>query len=89
MLKVTKVQPIATHRDYTRQDKGNFQEIYCKAQESCGILCAQDGNYRAVEEAVQRCGEPGWDNDKGVAKCDTLGGKQEAPIQGTQEEPKA
>ena len=29
------------------------------------------------------------DDDKGVAKCDTLGGKQEAPIQGTQEELKA
>ena len=53
MLKVTKVQPIATHRDYTRKDKGNFQEIYCKAQENCGILYAQAGDYRAAEEAVQ------------------------------------
>ena len=53
MLKVTKVQPIATHRDHTRKDKGNFQEIYCKAQENCGILCAQAGDYRAAEEALK------------------------------------
>ena len=44
MLKVTKVQPIATHRDHTRKGKGNFQEIYCKAQ-------ADD--YRAAEEALK------------------------------------
>lgn len=49
MLKVTKVQPIATHRDYTRKDKGNFQEIYCKAQENC----AQAGDYKAAEEALK------------------------------------
>ena len=49
MLKVTKVQPIATHRDYTRKDQGNFQEIYCKAQKKY----AQAGDYRAAEEAVQ------------------------------------
>lgn len=55
MLKVTKVQPIATHRDYTRKDKGNFQEIYCKTQENCGILYAQTGDYRAAEEIAQRC----------------------------------
>ena len=53
MLKVTKVQPIATHRDYTRKDKGNFQEIYCKAQKSCGILYAQADDYRAAEEALR------------------------------------
>ena len=38
MLKVTKVQPIATRRDYTRKDKGNFQEIYGKTQENCDML---------------------------------------------------
>ena len=43
MLKVTKVQPIAAHRDYTRKDKGNFQEIYCKAQEK----------YAQAEEALK------------------------------------
>ena len=53
MLKVTKVQPIATHRDYTRKDKGNFQEIYCKAQENCGILHVQAGDYRVAEEAIK------------------------------------
>ena len=53
MLKVTKVQPIATHRDYTRKDRGNFQEIYCKARENCGILYAQAGDYRAAEEALK------------------------------------
>ena len=53
MLKITKVQPIATHRDYTRKDRGNFQEIYCKARENCGILYAQDGDYRAAEEALK------------------------------------
>ena len=53
MLKVTKVQPIATHRDYTRKDRGNFQEIYCKARENCGILCAQAGDYKAAEEALK------------------------------------
>lgn len=53
MLKVTKVQPIATHRDYTRKDRGNFQEIYCKTQDNCGILCAQAGDYKVAEEAVQ------------------------------------
>lgn len=56
MLKVTKVQPIATHRDYTRKDKGNFQEIYGKTQENCGILYAQAiilGDYRAAEEALK------------------------------------
>ena len=53
MLKVTKVQPIATHRDYTRKNKGNFQEIYCKARENCGILYAQAGGYRAAEEALK------------------------------------
>ena len=50
---MTKVQPIATHRDYTRKDRGNFQEIYCKAQENCGILCTQEGDYRAAEEALK------------------------------------
>ena len=55
MLKVTKVQPITTHRDYTRKDQGNFQEIYCKAQENCGILYAQAEDYRAAKETVQRC----------------------------------
>ena len=55
MLKVTKVQPIATHRDYTRKDKGNFQEVYCKTQEKYGILCAQAGDYSAAEEIAQRC----------------------------------
>ena len=53
MLKVTKVQPIATHRDYTRKDQGNFQEIYCKAQENCGILYAQAEDYRAAKETVK------------------------------------
>ena len=53
MLKITKVQPIATHRDYTRKDKGNFQEVYCKTQGNCGILCAQAGDYRAAEEALK------------------------------------
>ena len=53
MLKVTKVQPIATHRDYTRKDQGNFQEIYCKTQENRGILYAQAGDYRAAEEALK------------------------------------
>ena len=53
MLKVTKVQPIATHRDYTRKDQGNFQEIYCKARENCGMLCTQAGGYRAAEEALK------------------------------------
>lgn len=56
MLKVTKVQPIVTHRDYTRKDKGNFQEIYGKTQENCGILYAQAiilGDYRAAEEALK------------------------------------
>ena len=53
MLKVTKVQPIATHRDHTRKDKGNFQEIYCKARENCGILYAQADDYRAAEEALK------------------------------------
>lgn len=56
MLKVTKVQPIATHRDCTRKDKGNFQEIYGKTQENCGILYAQAiilGDYRAAEEALK------------------------------------
>ena len=50
---MTKVQPIATHWDYTRKDKGNFQEIYCKAQKSCGILYAQAEDYRAAEEALK------------------------------------
>ena len=49
MLKVTKVQPIATHRDYTRKDKGNFQEIYCKAREKY----ARADDYRAAEEALK------------------------------------
>ena len=49
MLKVTKVQPIATHRDYTRKDQGNFQEIYCKAQKKY----AQAGDYKAAEEALK------------------------------------
>ena len=53
MLKVTKVQPIATHRDYTRKDQGNFQEIYCKAQENCGMPCTQAGDYKAAEKTVQ------------------------------------
>ncbi len=53
MLKVTKVQPIATHRDYTRKDRGNFQEIYCKTQESHGVLYAQAGDYRAAEEVLK------------------------------------
>ena len=53
MLKITKVQPIATHRDYTRKDTGNFQEVYCKAQENYGILYAQAGDYRATEEALK------------------------------------
>ena len=53
MLKVTKVQPIATHRDYTRKDKGNFRETYCKAQENCGILYAQAEDYRAAKEALK------------------------------------
>ena len=43
MLKVTKVQPIATRRDYTRKDRGNFQEIYCKTQEK----------YAQAEEALK------------------------------------
>ena len=50
---MTKVQPIATHRDYTRKNKGNFQEIYCKTQENRGILYAQAGDYRAAEEALK------------------------------------
>ena len=54
MLKVTKVQPIATHRDYTRKDRGNFQEIYCKARENCGILCAQAEDYGAAKETVKK-----------------------------------
>ena len=54
MLKVTKVQPIATHRDYTRKDTGNFQEVYCKARENCGMLCTQDGDYRATEETLKK-----------------------------------
>ena len=49
MLKVTKVQPIATHRDYTRKDKGNFRETYCKAQENCGILYAQ-----AIDDEIKK-----------------------------------
>ena len=49
MLKVTKVQPIAAHRDYTRKDRGNFQEIYCKAQKKY----AQAGDYRAAEKTVK------------------------------------
>ncbi len=49
MLKVTKVQPIATHRDYTRKDRGDFQEVYCKTQEKY----AQAGDYRAAEEIAQ------------------------------------
>ena len=49
MLKVTKVQPIATHRDYTRKDQGNFQEIYCKAQKKY----AQAGDYKAAEKTVK------------------------------------
>ena len=56
MLKVTKVQPIATHRDYTRKNEGNFQEVYCKAQDNCGLLYAQAiilGDYRAAEEALR------------------------------------
>ena len=53
MLEVTKVQPIATHRDYTRKDEGNFQEIYCKAQENCGILYAQAEDCKAAEEAIK------------------------------------
>ena len=43
MLKVTEVQPIATHRDYTRKDRGNFQEIYCKTQDK----------YAQAEEALK------------------------------------
>lgn len=56
MLKVTKVQPITTHRDYARKGRGNFQEVYCKTQENCGILYAQAiilGDYRAAEEALK------------------------------------
>ena len=60
MLKVTKVQPIATHRDYTRKDKGNFQEIYGKTQENYGIhadsivLMKRIGIARGVAEFLLR-----------------------------------
>ena len=37
----------------SRKDKGNFQEIYCKARENCGILYAQAEDYRAAEEALK------------------------------------
>ena len=53
MLKITKVQPIATHRDYTRNNEGNFQEVYCKTQKNYGILHVQAGDYRAAEEALK------------------------------------
>ncbi len=51
MLKVTKVQPIATHRDYTRKDRGNFQEIYCKTQEKFanGIAHRADTIVKEIE----------------------------------------
>jgi hypothetical protein len=62
MLKVTKVQPIATHRDYTRKDRGNFQEVYCKAQEKY----VQAGNYRAAEEIAGRKYRPTNERTKGL-----------------------